>query len=378
MINFNEPSLIGTELKNIIKCYKNLHTSGNGPYSKKCLEFLNKSFGFKKSVLTTSCTDALEMTAILLNLKKEDEVIVPSFTFVSTANAFALRGAKIKFADCEDNFPNISYESIVNLITIKTKAIVVVHYAGFSCDISRIQKLCKEKKIVLIEDCAHAIGSKYKKKFLGTFGDFSTFSFHETKNISCGEGGLLVINNKKYFDRTDVILEKGTNRIKFFKKKISKYEWVDIGSSFVLSEINAAILYTQLNKLNWIQKKRIDIVNHYIKLLRSQEIQNKNFINNRYLISQNNGHIFFIVCKNKRERDSLLSYLQKNKVNALFHYVPLHNSYFARQKYGKISLKNTQFFSDRLIRLPIHLNLNLNQITKITNLINLFYQKNEK
>ena len=325
-----------------------------------------------------SCTAALEISAILLNIKPGDEVIMPSFTFVSTANAFVLRGAKIVFVDIDEKTLNIDVKQIEEKITKKTKAVVVVHYAGISCEIEKIKKITEKKKIALIEDAAQAILSKFKGKPLGSFGDLATISFHETKNIHCGEGGALLINNKKFIQRAKVIRDKGTNRDDFNKKIVKKYSWVDIGSSYCLSEINAAFLYTQLKQARDITNKRIKIWNIYNNFFKKLEIKYKVL---RPHITKNasiNGHSFFILTK-KNIRNKLLNYLNNNKIMALFHYIPLHNSPFGKKLF-KIphNLKNTNSGSASIIRMPMHLYLNKKDIKHISTKVIEFFEKNKR
>ena len=270
-IPFNKPFLSGHELKYIKDALNTGKISGNGKYTQLCHEFFQKKYNFKKCLLTTSCTDALEMAAILIDIQPGDEVIIPSYTFVSTANAFVLRGAKIIFADSEKRTPNIDTEKIEALITSKTKAIIVVHYAGIACDLNKIHKIAKKYKLFVIEDAAQSIDSYYNDKPLGTLGHLATFSFHETKNVISGEGGMLVINDEHFLKRAEIIWEKGTNRSAFFRGEVAKYGWVDIGSSFLPSEITAAFLYAQLENLEKIQNKRITLWNNYFKYLKSLE-----------------------------------------------------------------------------------------------------------
>ena len=363
-IIFNVPKLSGAEIGNIKKLSKYSHYSGNGYFTQKCSLWLKNNIKCEEALLVHSCTAALEMCAILLNIKPGDEIILPSYTFVSTANAFALRGAKLVFVDIKKNTLNIDEELIESKITKKTKAVVVVHYAGIAVKLKK-KKITKKYKILLIEDAAQAILSKFKNKFLGTYGDFATISFHETKNIHCGEGGALLINNKKYIKRAKVIRDKGTNRDKFNKKIIKKYSWVDLGSSYSLSEINASFLYSQLKKANDTNRKRIKIWKLYDKLFEKFEIKYKfkrPFIPKYAKI---NGHSYFIIV-NKHNRLNLLNYLNENNIMALFHYIPLHNSpfgkYISKQSFR---LKNTDEISKSIIRMPLHLNLNEKNINYI-------------
>ncbi len=374
MIPFNKPYLSGKELFYIAKAVESGSTSGNSFYTKRVHEFFNSNFNFNKSLLTTSCTDALEMSAILANIKPGDEVIIPSYTFVSTANAFILRGATIKFADSCENNPNVDVESIASLITKNTKVIVVVHYAGVACNMDPIQKLCIDNDILLVEDAAQAICSKYKDKYLGSIGDLASFSFHETKNIVCGEGGLLAINNKIFEERAEIIWEKGTNRSSFFRGEVDKYGWVDLGSSFLLSDILAAYLFAQVENLDDIQNKRISIWNYYNDNLKE--------LSNNYDISLPeipnyatvNGHLFYIVVENEDIRNKLLKYLKEKGIHAVFHYLSLHKSPFFKDKYKGSTLSNVEKFSERLVRLPLYYELTQSQQDYIISELALFFK----
>lgn len=379
-IPFNKSSTVGKELLFIKDAIKKNHISGNGFYSKKCLDLFNTKYGFKNAFLTTSCTDALEMIALLLDFKKSEEIIIPNFAFVSCANAFEIHGAKIVFCDVNNNFPNLSYESLLKKITTKTKAILLIHYAGYPCDINKIKKLCKKNKIILIEDCAHAIDVEYGGKYVGSFGDFSTFSFHETKNISCGEGGMLVVNNKKFIRRANHIFHKGTNRKDFDMSLVNKYQWVDKGSSFLMSDLNSSYLYGQLKVINKIQSNRKKIFSWYIKKLSSLKA-NLNYIFPDIFYSEKfNGHIFYLICESKVQRLLLLDYLKNNKILATFHYLPLHQSKYYKKNYKRLenndkNLKNSIFFSDRLLRLPIYYGLKENQVDYICDKVKYFFKE---
>lgn len=373
-IPFNKPFLSGKEIDNIIKAIKSGKISGNGYFTNKCQLFFEKRYGFKKTLLTTSCTDALEMSAILLNIQPGDEVIIPSFTFVSTANAFVLRGARIIFADSEEKTPNLDVTKLESLINKKTKAIVVVHYAGVSCNMDQIMDLSKKYNLFVIEDAAHAIDSYYKGNPLGSIGHLSAFSFHETKNIISGEGGMLVVNDEHFRKRSEIIWEKGTNRTAFFRGEVEKYEWVDIGSSFLPSEIGAAFLYAQLEQIEKIQNKRLSIWNQYYERFIQFEV-------NGYLklpkipdYTTNNGHIFYIICRSLTERTSLINYLKQNNISAVFHYLSLHNSPFYKDKHDGRNLPFSDYYSDCLLRLPLFFEMTTEQIEFISNRINKFYK----
>ena len=296
-VPFNKPCFIGKELDYISQAVKSGKISGDGMFTKKCHDFFETIYGFKKALLTTSCTDALEMAAILLDIKEGDEVIVPSFTFVSTANAFVLRGAKIVFVDSCSNHPNMDVTKIESLITKKTKVIVAVHYAGMACDMDVIMELAKKHNLFVVEDAAQSIHSFYKGKPLGSIGHLATFSFHETKNVSSGEGGMLVINDERFVKRAEVIREKGTNRSQFFRGEINKYDWVDIGSSFLPSDIIAAFLYAQLENIDKIQEKRSKIWIKYKEAFNSIATSGKVTLPEIPVNATNNAHIFYLICQ---------------------------------------------------------------------------------
>lgn len=373
LIPFNKPYIIGNELSYIADAVQYGKISGNGKYTKRCQEFLEKIYGFKKCLMTTSCTDALEMAAILLEIQPGDEVIMPAFTFVSTANAFILRGAKIVFVDSKDNDPNIDETKIEAVITKKTKAIVVVHYAGMPCNMDYIMNLATKHNLYVIEDAAQAIDSFYNGKALGSIGHLGTYSFHETKNIQCGEGGMLLINDEQFKARAEIIWEKGTNRAAFFRGEIDKYGWVDIGSSFLPSELNAAFLFAQLENLEKIQNKRKAIWNTYYKKLQSLEtngyIQLFDLKN-----TTSNGHLFYIVCKSLEERMQLIKHLREHNVHAVFHYQSLHKSNYFKDQHDGRTLENVEKFSDRLLRLPLFYELSLQEVEKISTIITNFYE----
>lgn len=353
-IPFNKPFIVGNEMTYISDAIARGQLSGNGYYTQKCQEYFEKKYHFKKCLLTTSCTDALEMAAILADIKQGDEVIMPSYTFVSTANAFVLRGAKIVFADSRPDFPNIDLEKVEELITEKTKALVVVHYAGIACDMDKALYIAKKYHLILIEDAAQAIDSYYKSIPLGSFGHFATFSFHETKNIISGEGGLLVVNDEKFIRRAEIIWEKGTNRAEFFRGEVNKYGWVDIGSSFLPSELTSAFLYAQLEKMDLIQNKRKSIWQNYYNKLKP--LEEKGWFKLPHLphYATNNAHMFFILCKNHNIQESILSYLKLKGILAVFHYLPLHESPYYINKYNGQHLNFVKKHSDTLVRLPFY------------------------
>ncbi len=376
MIPFNKPFLVGKETQYIEQAVKSGKISGDGSFTKKCQAFFETKFGFKKALLTTSCTDALEMTAMLMDIKPGDEVIVPSYTFVSTALAFARQGAKIVFADSRSDHPGIDEKSVENLITKKTKAIIIVHYAGVACDMDIIMDIADKHDLLVVEDAAQAIDSYYKDKPLGSIGHFGVFSFHETKNIISGEGGLITINDKKFIVRAEIIWEKGTNRSAFFKGEVDKYGWVDTGSSFLPSELIAAFLYAQLEHLQEIQKKRILLWNTYAEELASLQQKGKIIKPVFPEFATNNAHMFYIVVKNLKERDDLLKHLKNNGVHAVFHYLSLHKSkYYLQTIKGEVqNLPEADRYTECLIRLPLFYNLEEHQVRYIVQSINQFFK----
>jgi len=368
-IPFNKPFLVGNELAYIKDAIERGQLSGNGYYTKKCHEFFEKKYGFNKCLLTTSCTDALEMAAILAGVKEGDEVIMPSFTFVSTANAFVLRGAKIVFADSEPYTPNINLDKVESLINEKTKALVVVHYAGIACDMDKATSIANKHKLILIEDAAQAIDAYYKSKPLGSFGHLAAFSFHETKNIISGEGGMLVINDEKLKRRAEIIWEKGTNRAEFFRGEVDKYGWVDIGSSFLPSELTASFLYAQLENLNMIQNKRKEIWQFYYQQLKP--LEEKGLIKLPMIpdYATNNAHMFYVITINAEFREKILSELKKNGIYAVFHYLSLHKSPFYKEKHDQRELPFSDYYSDCLFRLPLFYELTVEKQRYIIELL---------
>ncbi|HAQ70495.1 dTDP-4-amino-4,6-dideoxygalactose transaminase [Salibacteraceae bacterium] len=374
MIRFNQPFLFGEELVYLNKAVADGRLSGNGDFTKRCHSFFESRYGFNKVLLTTSCTDALEMAAILLDIKPGDEVIMPSFTFVSTSNAFVLRGANIVFADSEMNHPNIDASLVESLITERTKALVVVHYGGVACDMDQIMTIAKKRNLFVVEDAAQAIDSYYKGRPLGSIGDLAAFSFHETKNVVSGEGGMLVVNTKRFASRAEIIWEKGTNRSSFFRGEVDKYGWVDIGSSFLPSDLIAAYLFGQLEHLDEIQTRRLEIWNSYFDRL--EKLQEKGLIRLPKVHSDatNNAHVFFLECGNIQERTKLLEQFKTHGIGAVFHYLSLHKSPFYEQKHDGRRLPNADRFADCLVRLPLHLHLTSSDIDQICDIIEEFYQ----
>lgn len=365
MIPFNKPYLHGRELVYIAQAVASGKISGDGIFTKKCHEFFENKYKIKKALLTTSCTDALEMAAILLKIQPGDEVIMPSYTFVSTANAFALRGAKIIFADSEDTNPNIDAKKIEELITKKTRAIVVVHYAGVACEMDLICELAKKYGISVIEDAAQAIDSYFYDEPLGTLGDMGAFSFHETKNIISGEGGLLAINNINYINRAEIIREKGTNRSAFFRGEVDKYGWIDIGSSFLPAEIVSAYLYAQLEELDVIQAKRRRVWRLYDAYFRG--VLEGYGVGLPFLPrwATNNAHMYYLVCRNLDQRTKLISMLKDLGIHSVFHYLPLHNSEYFKDKHDGRNLINSERYADCLLRLPLYYELMDDQVIYI-------------
>jgi len=373
-IPFNKPFLTGKETTYITEAVSSGKISGNGAFTQKCQEFFQKKYDFKKCLLTTSCTDALEMAALLLNIQDGDEVIMPSYTFVSTANPFVLRGAKIVFADSMQSNPNIDAEKIEAIITPKTKAIVVVHYAGIACDMDKIMDLANRYHLFVVEDAAQAIHSFYTgrdgiKKPLGSIGHLAAFSFHETKNIIAGEGGMLVINDEQFIQRSEIIWEKGTNRSAFFRGEIDKYGWVDVGSSFLPSEIVAAFLFAQLEQLDEIQGKRINLWNLYYELLKP--VQHAGLIRLPEVpeYASNNAHIFYILFPDVEKRNDCIQLLKENEILSVFHYLSLHKSPFFQLRHDGRELGEADKYSEVLLRLPMYYELDDDSVVQICELI---------
>lgn len=359
-IPFNKPNLAGKELSYIKKTVELGKISGDGYFTRKCQEFIEEKFKAKKCFLTTSCTHALEMSAILIDLKPGDEVIAPSYTFVSTANAFVLRGAVPVFVDIDPLTLNIDHSKIEEKITSKTKAIFVVHYAGVGCDMDKITKIARKYNLFVVEDAAQAVNSRYKGRFLGTIGDFGAFSFHETKNYNCGEGGAILINNKKFTDRAEIVREKGTDRNKFFRGEVDKYTWVDTGSSYLPSDMLAAYLYAQFENLNKIQKIRKNIFGYYYKNFKSLEKSGRLKLPFDSDSRESSYHMFYIILPNEKLRDKLMNALKEKDILAIFHYTPLHLSKMGKTYgYKKGDLPVTENISGRLLRLPFY-----NSLTK--------------
>ncbi len=374
MIPFNKPYLTGKELEYIQDAVTKGKLSGNGYFTKKCQSYLEERYGFRKTLLTTSCTDALEMAAILAGIKEGDEVIIPSYTFVSTALAFVRQGAKIVFIDSLSSEPNMNASQLESLITSKTRAIVPVHYAGVACDMDAIMSIAEKYNIIVIEDAAQAVDSYYvsskgdSKKALGGIGHMGCFSFHETKNIISGEGGLLAINDERFIKRSEIIWEKGTNRAEFFRGEVNKYGWVDTGSSFLPSELTAAFLYAQLESLDKIQRRRKELWNRYYEKLST-------FAGSIFQLpliekyATNNAHMFYIVCDSLERRSRIIDFLKENGILSVFHYQSLHSSPYYIAKHDGRSLLQSDRYSDTLLRLPMYYELQFDDIDLICNLI---------
>ena len=368
-IPFNKPYLTGKEAHFIYQAVSNGKLSGNGEFTKRCQRFFEDKYKFKKCLLTTSCTDALEMAALLCDLKPGDEVIVPSYTFVSSALAFVRAGARIVFADSMERNPNIDADKIESLITPRTKVIVPVHYAGVACDMDKIMDIANRHNLLVVEDAAQAIDSFYKTRPLGGIGHLSAFSFHETKNVISGEGGMLVINDERFIRRAEIIWEKGTNRAEFFRGEVNKYGWCDIGSSFLPSEVISAFLMAQLEDMDVIQEKRKLLWGKYYELLSPMAERGCFRIPDIPDYATNNAHMFYIVCNSLKERTELIQKLKENGVSAVFHYLSLHSSPFYSDKHDGRILPNCDLYADRLLRLPMFYELSLSEVSYICDVI---------
>lgn len=368
-IPFNKPYLTGKETEYIEEAVQSGKISGNGMFSKKCHRFFEERYGFKKCLLTTSCTDALEMAAILLNIQEGDEVIIPSYTFVSTANAFVLRGAKLVFTDSRIDHPGIDEKAVEAVITPKTKAIVVVHYAGVACDMDIIMDIADRHNLFVVEDAAQAIDSYYKGRPLGGIGHLAAFSFHETKNIISGEGGMLVINDERFMDRSEIIWEKGTNRSAFFRGEVDKYGWVDVGSSFLPSEVTAAFLWAQLENLEDIQNKRKELWEIYDQLFRKKNLSGLRL---PFLpeYATNNAHMYYLVTNSLEMRNDFINRLKDLGMHSVFHYLSLHKSPFYKNRHDQRELPETERYSECLLRLPFYYELETDRVIKILSNVN--------
>ncbi|MBR3807246.1 MAG: dTDP-4-amino-4,6-dideoxygalactose transaminase [Lachnospiraceae bacterium] len=376
MINFNVPPYTGKEMEYIKKAVENQKICGDGEFTKKCNAWIEEKTGTTKCLLTTSCTHATELAALLADIKEGDEVIMPSYTFVSTADAFVLRGAKAVFVDIRPDTMNIDETKIEAAITEKTKAIVPVHYAGVACEMDTIMDIAKRHNLVVIEDAAQGIMSTYKGKALGTIGDYGCFSFHETKNYSMGEGGALLIRDGAKVEEAEIMREKGTNRSKFFRGQIDKYTWVNYGSSYLPSDMNAAYLYAQLEMAEEINDARLSVWNRYYEGLK--ELKEEGKIELPYIPEGcvHNAHMFYIKAKDLEERSALISFLKENGILSVFHYIPLHSAP-AGLKYGEFRGEDeyTTKESERLARLPMYYGLTMEQVDYIISKVKEFYKK---
>lgn len=380
MIPFNKPHITGKEVHHIYGAVATGHISGNGKYTKLCQNYFEERWGFKKTLLTTSCTDALEMCALLVDIQPGDEVILPSYTFVSTALAFVRQGAVLRFVDSRKDHPGMDEEQIEALITPKTKAIVPVHYAGVACDMDKIMQLADKYNLFVIEDAAQAIDSYFKSpkeppqkpRALGSIGHLGCFSFHETKNIQCGEGGLLAINDPRFIKRAEILWEKGTNRAEFFRGEVNKYGWVDTGSSFLPGEITAAFLWAQLEELDQIQNQRKAIWYQYQAALQTWAAKTGVILPYTPDYATQNAHMFYLVCPSPKFRTQLIEHLKKNNIHAVFHYLSLHSSPYYKPKYTGNQLPQSDNYSDCLVRLPLY--FDLAEVEDICETINNFNQ----
>ena len=376
MIGFNRPHLTGKEAHYMYQAVSAGHLSGNGEYTKKCQQFFQERYGFKKCLLTTSGTDALEMCAMLCDIKPGDEVIIPSYTFVSTALAFLREGAKVVFADSMKRNPNLDAVAIEALITPRTKVIVPVHYAGVACDMDAIMAIAEKHNLLVVEDAAQAVDSYYKNRPLGGIAHLAAFSFHETKNITAGgEGGLLVVNDERFIRRAEILWEKGTNRAEFFRGAVNKYGWVDMGSSFLPAEINAAFLWAQLENLDEIQEKRKALWNKYYELLKPLADKGYFSMPDMPEYASNNAHMFYLVCRSLEERTALIKFLKEHDIQAVFHYLSLHSSEFYKNKHDGRDLPECDRYMDTLVRLPMYYDLEINDVERICDSINQFFEE---
>ena len=376
MIRFNEPTVLGTEIGYIEDAINSKKLCGDGGYTRKCSQWMEENFGCKKVLLTPSCTDALDLAAMLVDIQPGDEVIMPSFTFTSSANAFVLRGAKIVFVDIRPDTMNIDEQKIEAAITDKTKAIVAVHYAGVACEMKKIMAIADKHGIFVIEDAAQGVDAKYGDKYLGTIGHLGCYSFHETKNYTCGEGGALVVNDPQFIKRAEILREKGTNRAMYLRGEVDKYTWTDMGSSFLLSDLNAAFLYAQLADHQKIYDYRMKCWNAYYEGLLPLQKAGKIELPAIPEGCAHNAHMFYIKAKDLNERTKLMAYLKDNGIAAVFHYVPLHSA-IAGKKFSYFSGKDefTTAESDRLLRLPLHTNLSDEDINKVISYVKKFYEQ---
>jgi len=369
-IPFNKPFIVGKELYYISQSVLQCQTSGDGAYTKKAQDLMQSAFAARQILLTTSCTAALDLAAILSDVREGDEVILPSFTFSSTANAFLLRGARPVFVDCRADTMNIDENLVQAAVTERTRAIAVVHYAGVGCEMDTISQIARKHNLVVIEDAAQGVNAKYKKRYLGTIGDIGAYSFHETKNFICGEGGAIVLNRESLVERAEIVREKGTNRSRFFRGEVDKYTWVDIGSSLLPSDILAAFLYAQLENMDLITSKRRQIYNHYEARLST--LQKEGLIRLPIIPDEcdSNYHMFYILLNSLKERTDLIDHLKAQSILAVFHYVPLHTSPMGLEMgYRSGALPVTESVSDRLLRLPMYYEMQTDDIERVVTAI---------
>ena len=375
MIDFNRPAFVGSELEYIQDAIHRGMLCGDGIYTKKCSQWMEKEFDVSRVMLTTSCTHALEMAAFLCDIQPGDEVIMPSYTFVSTADAFVLRGAKIVFVDIRPDAMNLDEKLIEQAITPKTKVIVPVHYAGVACEMDTIMDIAHRHGLKVVEDAAQGVDACYKGKALGTIGDFGCYSFHETKNFTMGEGGALLFQKEEYLEKAEILREKGTDRSKFFRGQVDKYRWMDYGSSYLPSELNAAYLYAQLEAKDKIQKKRMEIYEYYHRNLADLAAEGK--VEQPYVPQEceHNAHMYYLKVKDMKVRTRLLAYLRENGICSVFHYVPLHSAP-AGQKFGRFAGEDvyTTKESERLLRLPMFYNLDMEDVKRIVDVIHKFQE----
>lgn len=370
---FNLSGAVGRELEYLTRCLSSGQWAGDGPFSRSVQALFEKKFGFPRSLLTPSCTAALELAALLAEVGDGDEVILPSYTFVSTANPFILRGAKLVFVDSQSRHPNIDAEQIEHLITPRTRVLVIVHYGGVACDMDKILEIVRRHNLFLIEDAAHCIDAKFRDRFLGAFGHLGAFSFHNTKNISCGEGGALVVNDMTLLHRAEILREKGTNRAAFFRGEIDKYGWVDFGSSFLASEFQAAVLLAQLEQVEEVQSKRVAIWERYRQGLDGLARSGRIILPELPIWASQNAHVFFLVTESLETRTRLLAHLKALGIAAAFHYQSLHRSPFFRERHDGRSLANADRFTDCLLRLPLYATLGLDEVDRVVEAIIGFY-----
>lgn len=374
MIPFNKPHLTGKESAYLAEAMgKYSKLSGNGEFTKRCQQFFEQKYGIKKCLLTTSCTDALEMAALLCDLKPGDEVIVPSYTFVSSALAFVREGAKIVFADSMSRNPNLDAERIEELVTPRTRVIVPVHYAGVSCDMDRIMEIAAKHDLIVVEDAAQGVDAFYKGRPLGTIGHLSAFSFHETKNIIAGEGGLLGINDERFIRRAEILWEKGTNRAEFFRGEVNKYGWCDTGSSFLPSELVAAFLWAQLEAMDEIQEKRRALWDEYYRLLKPLADEGRFTLPDMPDYASNNAHMFYLVCPSLEARTALIRKLKEQGISAVFHYLSLHCSPYYKDKHDGRALPEADRYTDCLVRLPMFYDLTMGEVRAVADVIKSAY-----